>query len=304
MTENPPNKLKFLLNIPLLGLLLAAIGLGSFLWWNHSKTWVWTNDAYIEGYNVQVSSDIEARITHMYVDEGDFVKAGAPILELKRDILDAKKIEAITHISLLEETVKQKKVFKEKLQDNYLIAKEEFEKEIISFLDYDHKEKDFQMAALEHKIAEKELENGSARLGVIEAQLSHTRVYAPRDGVIAKRWILPGDVATIGQPLFELNQLDGIWVTANLEETKLHRIKVGDKVKIKVDTYPDKEFSGKVWVIKASAASKFALIPPNNATGNFTKVVQRIPVKIRLDPSLKDLYLFPGMSCEVSIKVK
>ncbi len=114
---------------------------------------------------------------------------------------------------------------------------------------------------------------------------------------------MPGDVATVGAPLFTLHELDFLWVTAKLEETKLGRVSIGDKVTVSVDCYTDHTLQGRVWVIKPSAAAKFALIPPSNATGNFTKVVQRIPVKIALEKPAEPLYLFPGMSCEVEIHV-
>ena len=97
-----------------------------------------------------------------------------------------------------------------------------------------------------------------------------------------------------------------IWVTANFEETKLQRVSTGDPVEVRIDAYPGRPFSGSVFVVRASAASKFSLIPPDNATGNFTKVVQRVPVKILLDipRTEQPLYLYPGMSVEVDIKIR
>ncbi len=272
------------------------------LWFMLPKSYVWTNDAYIEAYDVQISSDIEARITKIYFAEGDFVEKGAPMIDLKRDILDAELIEAEKEAVLAEEILKKEQASLAKIRDDFFIAKDEFAKNIISFLDYDHVEKDFIIASQQVKIAEKALEKSIASKDVILARLDHTTIFAPRDGYIAKRWILPGDVATVGAPLFTMNELDFLWVNAKLEETKLQEVKVGDPVTITVDCYPDRVFTGKVWVIKPSAAAKFALIPPSNATGNFTKVVQRIPVKILLEkPKESGLYLFPGMSCEVMI---
>ncbi len=305
--EKKPSFFKTLLGKCCLIGLACVLVIGGFIWWFEARKYVWTNDAYIEAYNVQLSSDIDGRrITKLYVDEGDYVKTGEPILDLRKDILEAEKLEAETNISVLEEVIKQKKVFMEKLRDNYVIAKKEFENDIISFLNFDHKEKDYRMAQIEYEVAKRDFDNGIAKLGVVLAYLDHTTVYAPRDGMIAKRWILAGDVVHLGQPLFQLNELNNVWITAFLEETKLEHVKVGSPVKIHIDCYHDREFTGHVWVIKASAASKFALIPPNNATGNFTKVVQRIPVKIHLDiPKTKDpLYLFPGMSCEVKIRIR
>jgi membrane fusion protein (multidrug efflux system) len=94
-----------------------------------------------------------------------------------------------------------------------------------------------------------------------------------------------------------------VWVLANLEETKMKNVKLGDRVEIHVDTYPGRTFHGKVYVVKGAAASQFSLIPQDNATGNYTKVAQRIPLKISIENATDSTYLFPGMSAEVKIKV-
>ena len=97
-----------------------------------------------------------------------------------------------------------------------------------------------------------------------------------------------------------------VWVQANLSEKKIKKVKIGDLVEISVDAYPGKTFYGTVFTIKSAAASQFSVIPQNNATGNYTKVAQRIPIKITLDTSFSEqgLYLFPGMNVEVKIKVQ
>lgn len=282
--------------------LVVCLGL---IWWLEARKYVWTNDANIEAYTVSLSADVEARLTQLYVDEGYFVKTGDLICDLDRSILESEKIEAETNVELLTQMKKEKKILMEKLRDDYIVAKNEFESDIISPLEYDHKEKDFRLSEQEYVTAQAQLENGEAELGVIVEKIAHTQVWAPMEGMIAKRWVYCGDVVEFGQPLFELNDLKDVWITANLEETKLEHVKIGSPVKIHVDAYPGKEFTGHVFVIKGSAASKFALIPPDNATGNFTKVVQRIPVKIHIDvPKNEELYLFPGMSCEVKIYIR
>jgi membrane fusion protein (multidrug efflux system) len=96
-------------------------------------------------------------------------------------------------------------------------------------------------------------------------------------------------------------------VTANLEEKKLTHVRLGDPVEIHVDSYPDHHFSGKVFAIKAMAASQVSLLPPDNATGNFTKVEQRVPIKITLEQTgdaSDNLNLFPGMSVEVKMRIR
>lgn len=290
-----------------------AIGLGVFLflslpftWYLHSKHFVWTNDAYIDGYQISISSDVEARLIELYVDEGDFVQKGQLLCQLDESILASKRQDAWTNVELLKQTVELQKIEMEKLKDIYEVARQEYNAQIISYIAFDKIEKDFRYAQAAFQVAEANWKNGIAKLGVIEELLRHTKVYAPRDGSIAKRWVVAGDVVQIGQPLFVLTDVEHIWVTANLEETKVQRLKQGDPVDIHIDAYPDRHFNGSVYVVRASAASQFSLIPPDNATGNFTKVVQRVPVKILLEvPKTRDpLYLYPGMSVEISVRVQ
>ena len=110
------------------------------------------------------------------------------------------------------------------------------------------------------------------------------------------------------QPVFSVYDRSETWVTANLEETSLHAVHLDQEVGIAVDSYPDRSFSGRVFEIGSSTASQFSLIPPNNASGNFTKVTQRVPVKISIredaPPGARPADLLPGMSVEVRIRVK
>lgn len=290
---------------------MLFIGLGVFLilgafaaWYLHSRRFVWTDDAFIDGYQISISSDVEARIIELYVDEGDFVTEGQLLCQLDESIFNSQRHDAATQVLLLQESVKLQKIEMEKRRDIYLVARNEFENQIISFIEFDKIEKDYFYSEAQYKVAEANLKNGIAKLGVIDELLRHTKVFAPRKGAIAKRWVVAGDVAKISQPLFVLTDIDHIWLTANLEETKIQHLRPGDPVDIHIDAYPDQKFTGSIYVVRASSAGQFSLIPPDNATGNFTKVVQRIPVKILLDvPECeKQLYLFPGMSAEITVQ--
>jgi membrane fusion protein (multidrug efflux system) len=278
----------------------------SGLWFFHHRKYVYTNDAFLDGYQISISPDIEARIIQLCVDEGDFVKKGELLCQLDESIFLSQKQDAATNVELLRQKVSLQKIRVEKMRDIYVVAKQEYESEIISFIEFDKIEKNYRYAEALYKVTEADLVNGIAKLGVIEEWLRHTKVFAPRDGAIAKRWVVAGDVAQIGQPLFALTDVEQIWVTANLEETKVERLRTGDPVKVHIDAYPGRTFTGRVFAVRASAASQFSLIPPDNATGNFTKVVQRVPIKICLDvPDTKEpLYLYPGMSVEVHVKVR
>lgn len=130
-----------------------------------------------------------------------------------------------------------------------------------------------------------------------ELNLQRTKVMAPVAGIVSRRSVEPGQVIQPGQPLMTVIPLDRIWITANFKETQLKDMRVGQRVVVDVDAYGGREFEGKVESIAAATGSRFSLLPPDNATGNFVKVVQRVPVKIVLgsnqDP---ERLLRPGMS--------
>ncbi len=141
-----------------------------------------------------------------------------------------------------------------------------------------------------------------ASLAQAELNLGYTTVKAPTDGVIARKNVNPGQVIQPGQPLFAIVQIDDVWVTANFKETQLAKMKPGQPARVAVDAYGGREFTGQVDSIAAATGARFSLLPPENATGNFVKVVQRVPVKIVLDDGQNtDLILRPGMSVTPTI---
>jgi membrane fusion protein, multidrug efflux system len=155
-------------------------------------------------------------------------------------------------------------------------------------------------AAQSSAIKEKEAKFDAAQLNY-----GYTKIYAPSDGYISKKSVELGNQVKAGQPLMAVVSLDDIYIAANYKETQLEKIRPGQKVKIKVDTYPGKRFSGKVESIMAGTGAVFSLFPPENATGNYVKVVQRIPVKIVLDKNTDpDHVLRIGMSVVPTILIK
>ncbi len=134
---------------------------------------------------------------------------------------------------------------------------------------------------------------------------SYTKIYAPSDGYVTKKSIEVGNQVQAGQPLMAVVPLEDVWVVANYKETQLEKVKPGQKVKIGVDTYSGKVFDGKVQSIMAGTGSVFSLFPPENATGNYVKVVQRIPVKIVLEKGADPNHLLRvGMSVEPTILIE
>ena len=136
-------------------------------------------------------------------------------------------------------------------------------------------------------------------------QLSYTSVVAPSEGVVTKKNVEVGQLVAAGQPLMTVVPMDDIWVVSNLKETEVKDVKAGNTVEITVDAYPGRKFDGHVESISPATGARFSMLPPDNATGNFTKVVQRVPVRIRLDhPQDPAAPLRPGMSVDVDIKIK
>jgi membrane fusion protein, multidrug efflux system len=137
-----------------------------------------------------------------------------------------------------------------------------------------------------------------------ELELSYTKIYAPEDGRVTRKSVEEGALVQIGQPLLAIVPGD-VWVTANFKENQIGRMTPGQSVEISVDAYPDKKFRGHVDSIQAGTGARFSLIPPENATGNYVKVVQRVPVKIVFDepPDPKHM-LAPGMSVVPEVAVK
>ena len=136
-------------------------------------------------------------------------------------------------------------------------------------------------------------------------QLSYTRVIAPASGIASKKNVQLGQLVQAGQTLFNIVNENSLFITANFKETQLENIRNGQKVHVEVDAYPDMDIKGTVYNFSPATGAKFSLLPPDNATGNYVKVVQRVPVKIKLEGSKEDLAkLRAGMSVNVSVLVK
>jgi membrane fusion protein (multidrug efflux system) len=148
------------------------------------------------------------------------------------------------------------------------------------------------------------IEQGEAAVRQAELNLSYAKITAPEDGRVTRRSVEQGAFVQPGQSLLAIVPRQ-FWVVANFKETQLTEMRVGQPVQIKVDAYPGRIFSGRVDSIQAGAGARFSLFPPENATGNFIKVVQRVPVKIVFDAAPDaQLALGPGMSVEPSVRVR
>jgi membrane fusion protein, multidrug efflux system len=142
-----------------------------------------------------------------------------------------------------------------------------------------------------------------AALQVAQVNLGYTQILAPGDGTVGERQVRVGQLVSPGTQVMTFVE-NTRWVAANFRETQLTNIKVGDSAEVRIDVYPDQVLKGRVLEIAPASGSQFALLPPDNATGNFTKVTQRVPVKIALDDSPLTSQLRPGLSAVVTVRTK
>jgi membrane fusion protein (multidrug efflux system) len=191
---------------------------------------------------------------------------------------------------------------KAKLHDaeaNYKRMADLLRQNVVSRAQYDNAEATFREIS-------KKVQAIQAQVSTAQLNASYTEIKAPSDGRIARKSVEPGMVIPPGQPLFGFVADSSRWVIANFKETEITNIEKGKYVKVEVDALPGQEFHGEVESLSPSTGAVFSLLPPDNATGNFTKVVQRVPVKIMLkDLTPKDIEkLQAGLSANVSVKVR
>jgi len=222
--------------------------------------------------------------------------------------LKAQEAQAQAALDYVQQNVQVAKIALDQARDDFYRDSVQFENNVITRQQFDHAGKALEMARAQQAVAFSHVKASQAQLAVIQTQLKNTRIIASTSGVVARKWVVPGDIVQPGQPIFTLFDLNDVWITANFEETKLASIHPGDSVEISVDAFPGRNLMGTVELIGAAAGSQFSLIPPNNASGNFTKVTQRVPVKIvftnldNSDPGKRPV-LLPGMSVEVKIRI-
>lgn len=155
-------------------------------------------------------------------------------------------------------------------------------------------------------LAEALIRQREAELQLAITQLDYATIEAPCDGIVSKRSIEVGQYVSTGQSVCSAIDNTSLWVSANFKETQLENMRIGQPVEIKIDAYPHIKLTGKLNSFVGATGAKFSLLPPDNATGNFVKIVQRVPVKITIDHLTKEelKILFPGLSAYVSVKVK
>ncbi len=232
---------------------------------------------------------IEAKIKQVKKDKERFKKL------LEKELIPQHRYEEVS--TNLEVLLKEKKALLKNIQElNVGIQKAS---EVIKLAKV--KEKTIPEIEENIKSLEKQIEVLKEKKKDILNKISYTKLKAPFDGIIAKRFVYVGSVISAGMPVYSIIPKNSLYINVLLEETKLEGVKVGAKAKIKIDAYPDKEYEGIVEKIEPASAAKFALVPRDISAGEFTKVAQRIPVRIKITKGDISL-LRVGMGGEVEIK--
>jgi membrane fusion protein (multidrug efflux system) len=312
-------------------LLIAGI-ITLFFYLDYKATHITTDDAFVDGRIYAVAPKIPGTVKAVHVEDNQMVKKGDMLVEIAPEDYDARLNEAMSSVNaekskLAEYHAKVKTARAQlELQDANMrqaeidirraellygkgaISKERYEK---TKTGYDVtlaevKASREQMRQTESSVASQasSVTAKEARLKTEQLNVGYTMIYAPADGRITKKNVEKGNQVQPGQPLMAVVPLDDVWVVANYKETQLKKVRPGQKVKIKVDTYSGETFTGKVDSIMAGTGSAFSLFPPENATGNYVKVVQRVPVKIVLDRKDMAGILRVGMSVVPTVLVE
>jgi membrane fusion protein (multidrug efflux system) len=244
------------------------------------------------------------------VTDNQQVEVGQPLVrldardyELKREQAQAQEFiaqgversarAAVTAAEVELEGVRLDFKRKEELLQRQLIAQQEFDNASIALRNARAR---LEGARGRLEEAAGRLQEAKARLREAEQWVEYTVLRAAIRGRVTKKNIEPGQLVQAGQPLMALVNLDSVWVVANYKETELTHVRPGQRAVLTVDIYPGVEFHARVDSLQAGTGSRFALLPPENASGNFVKVVQRIPVKLVIESAPEGYPLLPGMS--------
>lgn len=287
--SNVINSKNFKRNISLTFFMLSLLVWFGFSLYGHY--YISTDDAYLNANIVQIASRISGKVNHVYIKNNAHVEKGQLLFdidsepyELAIDSAKAQQMQGEVKYDQANITAKRtlplvtKKVLAPQTGDNTL-----------SLL----------------KSAEAELNYSKAQLKQAMLNLQYTKVFASVSGWVTNVTLQPGDIITAHQPLFALISDEEFWADANFKETEIANIKPGQTASILIDMYPKHKFHGIVESISGGAGSAFSLLPPQNATGNWVKVTQRIPIKIKVIDPNNDVYpIRIGTSATVTIALK
>ena len=299
-----------------------------------------TDDAYTQAATVSISSNVAGRVLEVYVHDNEVVKRGEPLYRLDDapfriavSDAEAKLASARLQVASLKSTYRQKQVELQSARDSLAYAQRQFDRNsrllaagIASQAQYDQASNALDLGRQQVANAQQQIAVALANLGgdadiapehhplVQQAQaaldrarldLSYTLVKAPADGVVTKvEQLQVGDYIAASAPVFALVSTHDVWIEANFKEAQLDRVRPGQAATVEIDRLGDKRFAARVTSLSPGTGSQFSMLPPENATGNWVKVVQRIPVRLQLDHVDPALLLQAGLSASVTVDTK
>lgn len=271
---------------------VVAIGLTIGYFYNsYRTTHITTDDAFVEGNIHTIAARVGGNVKTVAVTDNQPVARGELLVELDPADYRSKAEAARANLNLQRATLRLAEIEQKR-------AKTLYDENVNSADRYDKAVSAYEISLAQVKLAEEQLRQAELNVG-------YTRVISPADGYITRKSVQTGNQVKDGQPLMAVVDLDNLYIVANYKETEMERIRPGQPVRITVDAYSGKVFTGKVDSIMAGTGVSFSLFPPENATGNYVKVVQRIPVKIVLNPGAdKDHLLRVGMSVVPIVIIK
>ncbi|MCP5509876.1 MAG: HlyD family efflux transporter periplasmic adaptor subunit [Chlamydiales bacterium] len=319
--------------------ILVVIGVVCFLmWWFYFRIEDSTEDAYVHGNALELTTQVPGIVKSINTDNTYFVQKNQVLIELDPTDyeLQLRKTaadlgQAVRHVATLFDDVGEKRAEMERAQAELIKAQQDYDHRAgvigiggVSLEDFEHSQAELRSARAEASRAQCAYEAAVARVDnttlythpeVIAAQekmkeayvnLRRTKIVAPTDGIVDKRSIQIGEWVNPNDPLLAVVPIDQMWVEANYKEIHLKRIRIGQPVKMHADIYGDEVlFNGKVVGLGMGTGAAFSILPPQNATGNWIKIVQRLPVRISFEPEqLRRYPLRIGLSMDVTVDTK
>jgi membrane fusion protein (multidrug efflux system) len=335
-TERPGRQRRFWFAILGVVVLIGAVAYGVY-WLLYSRYFESTDDAYVAGNVVTITSKENATVLALHADNTQTVKQGQLLVEMDPAVATVNLQASEANLARVVRTVRaqfsrtdasdaelnQARVNLAQAQGDYERRQKAFSTESVSAEELAHARDAVAAAQAAVRTAEGSLHQSRATIEgadiahnpdvlAAEAQLraaaitfGHMRIIAPLDGVIAQRTVQAGQQVAAGTPLMAVVPLSHVWIDANFKEVQLARMRVGQPVTVKADIYGgDVTYHGHIEGLGAGSGSAFALLPPQNASGNWIKIVQRVPVRVALDPDeLRDHPLRVGLSVTVDADV-
>ena len=297
----------------------GVIIVAALLWWLHARHYESTDDAFVDTHIVHLSPQIAGQVIMIDVRDNEQVHKGQPLVEIDPAEARAKLDQAKAQQAQAETQYQQSLATEKGVEAQAENAAQDLARyrslqttapQAVSQQQLDQASTAARNTGAQLAAARAQIASGSAQIEVAKAQvaaarldLGYTHIVSPVDGHVAQRSVAVGDYVAPGQELMAIVPLE-LWVTANFKETQLTLMRPGQPATIEVDACPKEEIRGHVDSLQRGAGQAFAILPPENATGNYVKVVQRVPVKIVLDSVPKDCPIGPGMSVVPTVKVR